>query len=73
MKFPLPDIESFVYEDKILTEEDMKDRFAIVQMSFIMKNKFSKKKAQRKLPRLDYQLHNKLLRNKFLRIVKSKR
>ena len=73
MKFPLPDIESFVYEDKILTEEDMKDRFAIVQMSFILKNKFSKKKAQRKLPRLDYQLHNKLLRNMFLRIVKSKR
>ena len=73
MKFPLPDIESFVYEDKILTEEDMKDRFAIVQMSFIMKNKFSKKKTQRKLPRIDYQLHNKLLRQKFLRIVETKR
>ena len=72
MKYPLPDIESLVYEDKMLTEEDMRDRFAIVQMSFIMKRKFQKKPT-RKLPRLDYTLQNKLLREKFYNIIKSNR
>ena len=72
MKYPLPDIESLVYEDKMLTEEDMRDRFAIVQMSFIMKRKFQKKPT-RKLPRLDYTLQNKLLREKFYNIIKTNR
>ena len=70
MKYPIPDIESLVYEEKMLTEEDMKDRFAIVQMSFIMKKKFQRKPT-RKLPRLDYTLQNKLLRKKLSNIIMS--
>ena len=70
MKYQLPDIDSLVYEEKMLTEEDMKDRFAILQMSFIMKRKFSKK-PNGKLPRLDYFLQNKILRQKLTNIIRS--
>ena len=72
MKYPLPDIESLVYEEKMLTEEDMRDRFAIMQMSFIMKRKFQKKPT-RKLTRLDYTLQNKLLREKLSNIIRNYR
>tara|TARA_Y200000002_G_scaffold362889_1_gene350456 strand:+ start:1085 stop:1330 length:246 start_codon:yes stop_codon:yes gene_type:complete len=75
MKYPLPIID-LVEEDKMLTEKDMQDYFAITQMARIMDNKMRKQKFLKtqkgarhlKINRLDYQLQNKLLHQKFYHI-----